>query len=75
MYSFRDFLAATAAEHESELQNLNAKKRLRGVGMWEDHNSKKNTTEVNSGGDPIDPNAGEKRMIVGDKMSQENGKL
>lgn len=60
MLSFKDFLAINSS-HETELQNVNAQKRKRGVGMWEN-------VKVGAGGDPVDPNIGQKRMIVGQKI-------
>lgn len=62
MYSFKDFLAVSSTG-ESEQQDLNAKKRHRMVGMWEDAATKKE--ECSTTLDPVDPNAGTKRMIVG----------
>ena len=73
MYSFKDFLAVSSTG-ETEQQDLNAKKRHRMVGMWEDAAVKKEFSQsVAAGsGDPIDPNAGEKRMIVGSNESAED---
>ena len=66
MYSFRDFLAVSSTG-ETPQQDLNAKKRHWQVGMWEAAAKKKEQLNVGSGGDPVDPNIGQKRMIVGEK--------
>ena len=63
MLSFKDFLAVHSTG-ETELQDINAQKRHRAVGMWEDAAAKKEC------GDPVDPNAGTKRMIVGEKKKK-----
>ena len=58
MLSFKDYLAVRSTG-ETELQDLNAKKRHRAIGMWEDAAMKKE----DGAGDPVDPNTGTKRMI------------
>ena len=63
MLSFKDYLAVHSTG-ETELQDLNAKKRHRALGMWEDAAAQKEC------GDPVDPNTGTKRMIVGETDHQ-----
>lgn len=62
MLSFKDFLAVSSTG-ETELQDVNAKKRHRAVGMWED--------AATGAGDIVDPNVGQKRMIVGQTDPEE----
>ena len=67
MLSFKDFLAVSYTG-ETEQQDLNAKKRHRALGMWEDAVAQKE----DGAGDPVDPNTGVKRMIVGEQEVDEH---